>query len=52
MYLDTATPRVCVRGAEDRGRADGSLGYDWLPVPSSRLIGLLQEGLPSPPAPF
>ena len=28
VYLDTATPRVCVRGPEDRARAD--LGYDWL----------------------
>ena len=45
MYLDTATPRVCVRGAEDRGRADGSLGYDWLRVPSSRLNHY--KGLPS-----
>lgn len=29
VYLDTKTPRVCVRGPEDRGRAD--LGYAWLP---------------------
>jgi hypothetical protein len=29
VYLDTATPRVCVRGAEDRGAPD--LGYPWLP---------------------
>jgi hypothetical protein len=29
VYLDTTTPRVCVRGPEDRERAD--LGYDWLP---------------------
>lgn len=28
VYLDTDTPRVCVRGPEDRGRAD--LGYAWL----------------------
>jgi len=28
VYLDTAQPRVCVRGAEDRARAD--LGYPWL----------------------
>lgn len=29
VYLDTDRPRVCVRGPEDRSRAD--LGYDWLP---------------------
>jgi hypothetical protein len=28
VFLDTARPRVCVRGAEDRARAD--LGYRWL----------------------
>lgn len=28
VYLDTETPRVCVRGPEERGRAD--LGYAWL----------------------
>ena len=28
VYLDTASPRVCVRGNEERGRAD--LGYEWL----------------------
>jgi len=28
VYLDTAQPRVCIRGAEDRGRPD--LGYRWL----------------------
>jgi hypothetical protein len=28
VYLDTAQPRVCMRGAEDRERAD--LGYRWL----------------------
>jgi len=28
VYLDTQCPRVCVRGAEDRGRPD--LGYMWL----------------------
>ena len=28
VYLDTARPRVCVRGPEDRDRAD--LGYRWL----------------------
>ena len=27
VYLDTAQPRVCVRGNEERARAD--LGYDW-----------------------
>jgi hypothetical protein len=29
VYLDTRKPRVCIRGPEDRSRAD--LGYDWLP---------------------
>lgn len=29
VYLDTMRPRVCIRGPEDRSRAD--LGYDWLP---------------------
>ena len=29
VYLDTETPRVCVRGPEDRSTAD--LGYAWLP---------------------
>ena len=29
VYLDTATPRVCIRGAEDREAPD--LGYPWLP---------------------
>lgn len=29
VYLDTAQPRVCIRGPEDRARAD--LGYPWLP---------------------
>lgn len=29
VYLDTDRPRVCIRGAEDRARAD--LGYPWLP---------------------
>ncbi|WP_088285799.1 poly(ADP-ribose) glycohydrolase domain-containing protein [Ideonella sp. A 288] len=29
VYLDTTSPRVCIRGAEDRGAAD--LGYPWLP---------------------
>ena len=29
VYLDAVHPRVCIRGAEDRGRDD--LGYDWLP---------------------
>ncbi len=28
VYLDTQRPRVCVRGPEDRQRAD--LGYEWL----------------------
>ncbi|MBK7778642.1 MAG: DUF2263 domain-containing protein [Sandaracinaceae bacterium] len=28
VYLDTGTPRVCVRGPEERGRED--LGYGWL----------------------
>lgn len=28
VFLDTTHPRVCVRGAEDRSRAD--LGYRWL----------------------
>ena len=28
VYLDTERPRVCLRGPEDRGRAD--LGYEWL----------------------
>jgi hypothetical protein len=28
VYLDTAHPRVCIRGAEDRSRSD--LGYRWL----------------------
>ncbi|MCX4247163.1 poly(ADP-ribose) glycohydrolase domain-containing protein [Paraliomyxa miuraensis] len=28
VYLDTRTPRVCVRGPEDRAQAD--LGYAWL----------------------
>ncbi len=28
VYLDTEHPRVCIRGAEDRARAD--LGYPWL----------------------
>lgn len=28
VYLDTETPRVCIRGPEDRSRAD--LGYRWL----------------------
>uniref|UniRef100_A0A7S0PTM8 Microbial-type PARG catalytic domain-containing protein n=1 Tax=Coccolithus braarudii TaxID=221442 RepID=A0A7S0PTM8_9EUKA len=28
VYLDTANPRVCVRGSEDRSRDD--LGYKWL----------------------
>jgi len=28
VFLDTTRPRVCIRGAEDRGRAD--LGYRWL----------------------
>ena len=28
VYLDTKTPRVCIRGSEDRSRAD--LGYPWL----------------------
>jgi hypothetical protein len=28
VYLDTQTPRVCIRGAEDRSRED--LGYPWL----------------------
>jgi hypothetical protein len=29
VYLDTQRPRVCIRGPEDRSRAD--LGYAWLP---------------------
>lgn len=29
VYLDTQQPRVCIRGPEDRSRAD--LGYSWLP---------------------
>lgn len=29
VYLDVQRPRVCLRGAEDRSRAD--LGYAWLP---------------------
>jgi hypothetical protein len=29
VYLDVQHPRVCIRGAEDRSRAD--LGYAWLP---------------------
>ena len=29
VYLDVHHPRVCIRGAEDRSRAD--LGYSWLP---------------------
>jgi len=29
VYLDVDRPRVCLRGAEDRARAD--LGYRWLP---------------------
>ncbi|RYH05864.1 poly(ADP-ribose) glycohydrolase domain-containing protein [Tropicimonas sp. IMCC6043] len=29
VYLDTARPRVCLRGAEDRSQSD--LGYAWLP---------------------
>ena len=29
VHIDTASPRVCIRGAEDRSRAD--LGYAWLP---------------------
>jgi hypothetical protein len=28
VYLDTQSPRVCLRGPEDRGRPD--LGYGWL----------------------
>jgi hypothetical protein len=28
VYLDTRRPRVCIRGPEDRSRAD--LGYEWL----------------------
>ena len=28
VYLDVASPRVCIRGPEDRARAD--LGYPWL----------------------
>ena len=28
VYLDTGTARACIRGPEDRSRAD--LGYDWL----------------------
>ena len=30
VYLDTTNPRICIRGAEDRTRAD--LGYPWLPA--------------------
>jgi hypothetical protein len=29
VYLDKKRPRVCIRGPEDRARAD--LGYRWLP---------------------
>ena len=29
VYLDSTHPRVCIRGPEDRSRAD--LGYAWLP---------------------
>lgn len=29
VYLDVRRPRVCIRGPEDRSRAD--LGYSWLP---------------------
>jgi hypothetical protein len=29
VYLDVQHPRVCIRGAEDRSKAD--LGYPWLP---------------------
>ena len=29
VYLDVSTPRVCIRGPEDRARPD--LGYAWLP---------------------
>ena len=29
VYLDTSTPRVCIRGSEDRSQS--SLGYSWLP---------------------
>ena len=29
VYLDSKTPRVCIRGSEDRQAAD--LGYAWLP---------------------
>lgn len=29
VYLDSGCPRVCIRGPEDRSRAD--LGYPWLP---------------------
>jgi hypothetical protein len=29
VYLDTRSPRVCIRGPEDRSRND--LGYEWLP---------------------
>merc|ERR1712032_69896 len=29
VYLDLANPRVCIRGPEDRSRAD--FGYAWLP---------------------
>lgn len=29
VYLDAQNPRVCIRGPEDRSRAD--LGYAWLP---------------------
>jgi hypothetical protein len=29
VYLDTSSPRVCIRGSEDRAAPD--LGYAWLP---------------------
>jgi Uncharacterized protein conserved in bacteria (DUF2263) len=29
VYLDVQRPRICIRGSEDRSRAD--LGYPWLP---------------------
>lgn len=29
VYLDVASPRVCIRGSENRSRSD--LGYRWLP---------------------